>query len=370
MKFSLYNNGIGNTIPDKEIDINEFIELLKQDSNIIQEVRKAKDKSEQHRLKKKLSYVTIAGTFNKRSKKQLKKSSGFACFDFDDIEDLEPIKEQLTKDEYTHLLFVSPSNKGLKCIVKIPPVKDDEEYKQYWDSIADYYNLECNDEKNKDISRACYMSVDKKPFYNKGSKIYVKKFEGVRIKNKTPGKKDNKDYTPKPNNSNNFIDKLKSRISMESILSHFGVDTSMNPTNCIFHNCSQRCLGFNSETAHCFDTDCSGEDSWNIISFVKKKNNMSSGEAIKWLAEFGGMQEEYEKQKQQYLNKDKKPMGWACSVNIKRLAERYDLTKCPKCNEDFIFNELGNYKCSKCGDFGGLKMFALMCYKKRLEVVQ
>jgi len=80
MKFSLYNNGIGNTIPDKEIDINEFIELLKQDSNIIQEVRKAKDKSEQHRLKKKLSYVTIAGTFNKRSKKQLKKSSGFCLF--------------------------------------------------------------------------------------------------------------------------------------------------------------------------------------------------------------------------------------------------------------------------------------------------
>lgn len=66
-----------------------------------------------------------------------------------------------------------------------------------------------------------------------------------------------------------------------------------------------------------------------------------------------------------------KPMGWANSVNIKRLAERMGLTNCPKCNIPFEFNEyLGNYKCSSCGDFGGLKMFAGLCLAKRMEVTQ
>ncbi len=56
--------------------------------------------------------------------------------------------------------------------------------------------------------------------------------------------------------------------------------------------------------------------------------------------------------------KDKEPQGWACSVNIKKLAEQYKFINCPKCNVPFNFNESqGFFKCSKCGDFGGLKIF-------------
>ena len=58
---------------------------------------------------------------------------------------------------------------------------------------------------------------------------------------------------------------------------------------------------------------------------------------------------------------EKVAMGWALSVNIKKLAERYNFTKCIKCNLEFEFNEkLGFFKCNKCGDFGGLKIFADM----------
>ena len=61
----------------------------------------------------------------------------------------------------------------------------------------------------------------------------------------------------------------------------------------------------------------------------------------------------------------KKPMGWACSINIKRMAERHGLLNCPKCNIPFSFKEvLGFYKCKSCGMFGGLKRFALMCFDK------
>lgn len=59
------------------------------------------------------------------------------------------------------------------------------------------------------------------------------------------------------------------------------------------------------------------------------------------------------------------PRGWACSINIKRMAKRHNLLNCPKCNIPFLFKEhLGFYKCKSCGDYGGLKRFALLCYVK------
>jgi predicted RNA-binding Zn-ribbon protein involved in translation (DUF1610 family) len=75
------------------------------------------------------------------------------------------------------------------------------------------------------------------------------------------------------------------------------------------------------------------------------------------------MKKEYYEAKQNYLNRNKKPQGWALSINIKKMAERYNLFNCPNCQTPFSFNEsLGFYKCSNCGSYGGLKRFALLCF--------
>jgi hypothetical protein len=59
------------------------------------------------------------------------------------------------------------------------------------------------------------------------------------------------------------------------------------------------------------------------------------------------------------------PRGWACSINIKRMAERFNLLNCPSCNYPFNFNEIiGSYKCLGCGDFGNLKQFAQLALIK------
>ena len=56
---------------------------------------------------------------------------------------------------------------------------------------------------------------------------------------------------------------------------------------------------------------------------------------------------------------EKEPMGWALSINIKKLAERYNFINCLKCSLPFSFDEkLGFFKCLNCGDYGGLKVFA------------
>jgi hypothetical protein len=387
-KFNLYENGIKNIIPSKEITIFEFLDLLKSENKLVELIRLEQDKAKRDLLKQKLSYVTFAGCFTKRTKKALIKGSGFACFDIDDVENLDDIKQQIIKNKYTHCLFISPSGNGLKCIVKIPEVKSDEEYKQYWISIARHYDLDCNDEANKDISRACYLSFDKSPYFNPNSEIYLEKVEDVLkpiAKERQKGGQGgvllsqnsdeaihvNKEIAKTIGKSNEFLDKLKSNISMESVLREFGVDTSMNPTICPFHHCSQRCLSFNSEICNCFDTDCN--QGYNIFSFVKKVKNYSSAEAIEWLSDFAGMKDEYEKSKQEYLSKNEmslEPKGWALSINIRRMAERYDLLNCPECDTLLLFNErMGFFKCKSCKEiYGGLKRFAVLCHNKKLSM--
>lgn len=177
MKFNIYHNGIKNTTPNGEITLKEFLEMIKTDTPLFKEIRKyADNKDEKNKLKKKLSYVTFAGTFTTRAKSNLIKSSGYACFDIDDTQNLEEAKQKIISNKYTHCCFVSPSGNGLKFLVKIPEVKSDEEYKQYWLSIQKHYNLPDSDEATKDISRACYLSYDSKPYFNSDSEVYVDKF--------------------------------------------------------------------------------------------------------------------------------------------------------------------------------------------------
>lgn len=178
-KFNIFHNGIANTIPNGEIDIKHFLELIKKDSPILEQIRNCQDKDQRDKLKSKLSYVTFAGTFEKRANDKIKESSGLACIDYDDIEDLTQIKQKLKNDEFTHCVFFSPSGKGLKLLVKIPflenkNIKDkNNAYRGYWNSIAKHYKIKF-DEAAKDISRACYLSYDPNPYFNPKSKVYTK----------------------------------------------------------------------------------------------------------------------------------------------------------------------------------------------------
>lgn len=71
--------------------------------------------------------------------------------------------------------------------------------------------------------------------------------------------------------------------------------------------------------------------------------------------------------KQKEIIQEHKPLGWALSIDIKRLAERRGWLDCPKCNTPFQFNEkFGWFKCS-CSK-GGIKQFVELNHLKCLEV--
>lgn len=113
-------------------------------------------------------------------------------------------------------------------------------------------------------------------------------------------KKEKKEFDkPKGILTDDFLDKLKSNISIENVLNSFGFNTQRNPTECPFHSSKGgKCLGFNYETAHCFHCD----GSWNIFSLVKDMKKCDFKEALTYLANLAGMEDELEKNKRTFLD--------------------------------------------------------------------
>lgn len=65
---------------------------------------------------------------------------------------------------------------------------------------------------------------------------------------------------------------------------------------------------------------------------------------------------------------ESEPKGWACSVNIRKFAEKHNFTKCNVCKNDLSFNEkLGFYSCDTCKYQGGLKMFTKLMLKNKMD---
>jgi len=116
---------------------------------------------------------------------------------------------------------------------------------------------------------------------------------------KKPKKEEKQFEKPKLNIQDDFLDTLKFSLSMSDVLSSFGINTSINPTACLFHSSSGgKCLGFNRETAHCFHCD----GSWNIFSFVKQAKNCDFKEALDYLSNIAGLENELEVSRRKFID--------------------------------------------------------------------
>ena len=142
----------------------EFIlERIKEGSSkdLIKRIRKEKDKVVINELKQQLPAICFSGKFNKRTDSSLMKHSGLICLDFDGYKkqkDLLEVKELYSKDNYVYSIFISPSGKGLKVLVKIPD--DGDNHKNYFNALDEHFNSEHFDKTSKNVSRVCYESYD------------------------------------------------------------------------------------------------------------------------------------------------------------------------------------------------------------------
>jgi hypothetical protein len=81
-------------------------------------------------------------------------------------------KLKLSKDKYVYSVFVSPSGKGLKIIVKIPA--DIDNHVNYFISLEEYFDSPYFDKTSKNIGRVCYESWDKNIYVNIESEVWDK----------------------------------------------------------------------------------------------------------------------------------------------------------------------------------------------------
>ncbi|UOQ80490.1 BT4734/BF3469 family protein [Hymenobacter sp. 5414T-23] len=119
---------------------------------------------ERAELKKRLDYVTPAGTFTRRANDALAEPSGLLVLDFDHLPDVGTARAALLADELLApelvLLFTSPSGDGLKAFVRTDPTAAHlDNFRACAAYLAAHYaplGL-CPDEAGKDLARACFV---------------------------------------------------------------------------------------------------------------------------------------------------------------------------------------------------------------------
>jgi len=175
----------------KEID--DVLYQIKDGTNKdkINFIRTIKNHDKRNLEKSKLKSICFSGEFSYRAAKNCIRHSGYACLDFDDIDEIGhseksiEFRNKLKENEYIYSAFLSPSGNGVKAIIKIPA--EINNHKKYYEAISETFDATL-DSKTKDISRVCYDSYDPDLFIKKDCKVWELKNEytEVTIKNNYP----------------------------------------------------------------------------------------------------------------------------------------------------------------------------------------
>ena len=164
-------------------DVDVILERIKsgKSKEVINAIRKEKNKEERNKLKQKLPAICFSGTFNKRNDYSLIDHSGLICLDFDGYpsrKDMMSARNEIIADKYVYSCFVSPSGDGLKVLVKIP--KDSMNHKHYFNSLNEHFASDHFDVTSKNISRVCYESYDPLIHINEKAEIWTEIVQEVK----------------------------------------------------------------------------------------------------------------------------------------------------------------------------------------------
>ena len=165
-----YFKKVNNRPDHRPADLNKILtwatsdSKLKQNTNTYKKFLKDNPKATRKEISQQklelFSAITFGGTFGGTGKSEdLLEMSGLIVLDFDHVERLEEVRQELENDIQTYLLFISPSGDGLKVVVKHnlkDPLKWQYLYQELEEYFANKYYL-VTDKSGKDISRMCYI---------------------------------------------------------------------------------------------------------------------------------------------------------------------------------------------------------------------
>lgn len=125
----------------------------------------------------KLPAVTWSGTFKEGTRliESLEKYSGLVVLDVDKLEpaNISLLKSQLSQDDYVHACFVSPSNNGIKILIRVSsgPEHHRAAFLHLQKVFEEKYLFKV-DKSGKDVCRLCYVSWDPSILINTQSTIF------------------------------------------------------------------------------------------------------------------------------------------------------------------------------------------------------
>lgn len=180
--FNYFNGGIINTIPQKQIDFSELLELIKNNPHrtLINRIRLLRQQGNNKFkvLKRSLPFITPNCLVKKRSVKNevdfqsnFISPSGYLYIDIDfDNSNPQTYKENFIS-RYGHLVagvFLSTSMGGISVLFKLKnPPTNNSEFELAWNVIK--YTIlkdELIDEMCSDFGRAMIITYDPDPYYN------------------------------------------------------------------------------------------------------------------------------------------------------------------------------------------------------------
>ena len=173
-KFSVYNNARANEPigdPFQMERINAIITSGGKDEVIKNKVLSFRKMIEEGKLeeykqqKLTLPAIAFSGVFGKRGKDSFIEHSSFLIFDYDDLEDVDKFKSDISKEDGVIMVFVSPSGKGVKVVKKLEEVPKKSEHVNAY-NIVSAKSTQGFDAAQQDVSRLCFMSYDPDAYFN------------------------------------------------------------------------------------------------------------------------------------------------------------------------------------------------------------
>lgn len=174
---SLFDGVHGKSKVYQITDIIEMIRSGKTDytnlSKQIGSLQRFDIKSDRYRrAKNKLPAVTFGGVFGESSHgiDHLQSVSGLLVLDFDNIDVPHFIMEAEQIPE-TYIAFVSPSNNGVKIVVRLDPIPTASDFDHCFYAAEELYSeFGAVDSSGRNINRLCFLNYDEHCYWNQNSK--------------------------------------------------------------------------------------------------------------------------------------------------------------------------------------------------------
>lgn len=184
--------------------------------DLVEEIRKIRNKEERDKVKKGLGCVLFSGKFAQRRADALIEHSGLICLEWDKLRNVQKKKEELIQNPYIMACWLSPSATGLRGLVR---VSTNNHHAHFLALAKEFPGC---DEQAKDVCRIMFHSYDPEIFINRNAQVFTKVIEtAYNDEQKYANLKkwlENKGEQFISGNRNNFITKLAGAAN------RFGVD--------------------------------------------------------------------------------------------------------------------------------------------------